>query len=89
MTKRPSTLRRKRWQQGMGKMPKGGLLTVVERAVVPFLPNGPRAKGHDHVEPTTTLPPNFESAGVVPLMEGNSIRGKAMWEAETREDGPP
>ncbi|EEE55482.1 hypothetical protein OsJ_03665 [Oryza sativa Japonica Group] len=56
----------------MGKPPKGGLLChacdnlrlgseiVVKHTVVPFFPNGPSAKGHNHVEPTTTLPQNFE-----------------------------
>lgn len=48
-----------------------------------------RAKGHDHVEPTATLPPNFESAGAMPLMGGNNVRGEAMREAETWEDGLP
>lgn len=48
-----------------------------------------RAKGHDHVKPTATLPLNFESAGAVPLMEGNNVRGEAMREAETWEDGLP
>uniref|UniRef100_A0A0E0PIF4 Histidine-containing phosphotransfer protein n=1 Tax=Oryza rufipogon TaxID=4529 RepID=A0A0E0PIF4_ORYRU len=85
----------------MGEMPKGSLLrhayyhlgpgprTVVEHAVVPFLPNGPRPKGHDRVESTTMLPRNFESAGAVPLVEGNIAREEAMWEPEAREDGPP
>uniref|UniRef100_A0A0E0DT59 Uncharacterized protein n=1 Tax=Oryza meridionalis TaxID=40149 RepID=A0A0E0DT59_9ORYZ len=85
----------------MGKMPKGGLLrhaydhlgprsrTIVKHAVVPFLPNGPRAKGHDSVESTTMLPPNFESAGALPLVEGNIARGEALWKPEAREDGPP
>uniref|UniRef100_A0A0E0PQN4 Uncharacterized protein n=1 Tax=Oryza rufipogon TaxID=4529 RepID=A0A0E0PQN4_ORYRU len=77
----------------MGKTPKGGLLlhaynhlgprpgTLVGHAVVPH--------GHDHVKPTATLPLNFESAGAVPLMEGNNVRGEAMREAETWEDGLP
>uniref|UniRef100_A0A0E0FE90 Uncharacterized protein n=1 Tax=Oryza meridionalis TaxID=40149 RepID=A0A0E0FE90_9ORYZ len=85
----------------MGKMPKGGLLrhaydylgpgsrTVVEHAVVPFLLNGPCAKGHDSVESTMMLPPNFESAGAMPLVEGNIARGEALWEPEARGDSPP
>uniref|UniRef100_A0A0E0DUC7 Uncharacterized protein n=1 Tax=Oryza meridionalis TaxID=40149 RepID=A0A0E0DUC7_9ORYZ len=85
----------------MGKTPKRGLLrhaynqlgprlgTVVEHAVVPFLSNGPHAKGYDRVEPTVTLLRNFESAGAVPLVEENSARGEAMRKAEAQEDGPP
>ncbi|BAT16360.1 Os12g0218701 [Oryza sativa Japonica Group] len=85
----------------MGKMPKGGLLchaydhlkprprTVVEHAVVLFLPNGPHAKDHDRVESMTMLPQNFELARAVPLVKGNIARGEAMWNPEAREDGPP
>jgi hypothetical protein len=55
-------------------------------AVVHFLPNESRAKGNDHVEPMTTLPRN--SAGAVPLVEGNIARGEEMRKAKAREDGP-
>uniref|UniRef100_A0A0E0MGK2 Uncharacterized protein n=1 Tax=Oryza punctata TaxID=4537 RepID=A0A0E0MGK2_ORYPU len=85
----------------MGKTPKGGLLryacnnlrpgpkTAVEHAVVPFLPNGPSAKGHNHIEPTTTLPRNFELARAVSLVEGYIAKGEAMREAEAWEDDSP
>ncbi|EEC78648.1 hypothetical protein OsI_18740 [Oryza sativa Indica Group] len=98
---RPSTLRSSRWRPGMGEMPKASRLrhaydhrgpgprTVVEHALFRCLPNGPRPKGHDRVESTTMLPRNFESAGAVPLVEGNIAREEAMWEPEAREDGPP
>uniref|UniRef100_A0A0E0MB59 Uncharacterized protein n=1 Tax=Oryza punctata TaxID=4537 RepID=A0A0E0MB59_ORYPU len=79
----------------MGKMPKGSLLrhaydhlgpgpgTVVEYTIVPFFPNGPRAKGHDRVEPTATLPRNIESARAVPLVERDNTRREEMREVET------
>uniref|UniRef100_A0A0D3G414 Uncharacterized protein n=1 Tax=Oryza barthii TaxID=65489 RepID=A0A0D3G414_9ORYZ len=72
----------------MGEMPKASLLrhayyhlgpgprTVVEHAVVLFLPNGPRPKGHDRVESTMMLPRNFESAGAVPLVKKTSLERK-------------
>uniref|UniRef100_A0A0E0JDZ4 Uncharacterized protein n=1 Tax=Oryza punctata TaxID=4537 RepID=A0A0E0JDZ4_ORYPU len=55
----------------MGKSPVGDLLrhgcdnlrlgsrTVVEHAVVSFLPNRPSAKGHDRVEPTASFSLNL------------------------------
>jgi hypothetical protein len=73
-TEQPNTLIRERWRQEMGKTPKGGLLrhgcdnlrpgpgTVVEHTIIPFFPNGPSAKSHNRIEPTTTLPRNFEPA---------------------------
>uniref|UniRef100_A0A0E0B1B0 Uncharacterized protein n=1 Tax=Oryza glumipatula TaxID=40148 RepID=A0A0E0B1B0_9ORYZ len=85
----------------MGKTPKGSLLrhgndhlrpgpgTVVEHTVISFLPNGPSAKSHNRVEPTTALSWNFEPARAVPLMEGSSARGEALREAEARKDSPP
>uniref|UniRef100_A0A0E0L4E8 Uncharacterized protein n=1 Tax=Oryza punctata TaxID=4537 RepID=A0A0E0L4E8_ORYPU len=85
----------------MGKTPKGGLLhhagdnlrpepgTAVERAVVPLLPNGPSTKGHNRIEPTTTLPWDFETARAVPFVEGNLTDGEAMRKTEAREDDPP
>uniref|UniRef100_A0A0D3GAN0 Uncharacterized protein n=1 Tax=Oryza barthii TaxID=65489 RepID=A0A0D3GAN0_9ORYZ len=72
----------------MGKTPKGGLLrhgcdnlrpgpgTVVEHTIVSFLTNGPSAKSHNRIEPTTTLPRNFEPARTAPLMEEINTRGQ-------------
>ncbi|BAS77465.1 Os02g0197050 [Oryza sativa Japonica Group] len=80
----------------MGKKPKRCLLRhgcdnlrLGSRTVVSFLPNGPGTKSHNSVEPTTTLPQNFEPERAVPLMEGISVRGEALKKAKARKDSPP
>uniref|UniRef100_A0A0E0JEK2 Uncharacterized protein n=1 Tax=Oryza punctata TaxID=4537 RepID=A0A0E0JEK2_ORYPU len=85
----------------MDKIPKGDLLhhagdnlrpgprIAVEHVVIPLLLNGPSTKSLNHIEPTKTLPRNFESARAVPLIEGNLASREAMRKAKAREDDPP